>query len=228
MRSQSTTPVSLSTSISLDAVVDHDVILSSTPTPPQYIYEDRKSSTNSNSTDTSSTPTPPQPDIYSNLIVSHDKSQGVNGISTLELQPAVQRSLYLQSVTEAAPTSNINLENLLHRRFGVFSTWSHEIVMIWATRKMLDSAVVKILQDYHIDGQLLSTLTVHSLKEKCNIEDFRLRAKVIQAVEFLKDSQRVVFSRQPDHDQNEPTNDDFNQLPVYQRDESSGSSSSPG
>ncbi|KAJ3300356.1 hypothetical protein HDU76_006094, partial [Blyttiomyces sp. JEL0837] len=45
---------------------------------------------------------------------------------------------------------------------------------------------------YRIDGPLLATLDVHSLKEKCDVQDFRLRAKFMQAVEFLKDSSQVI------------------------------------
>ncbi|KAJ3284978.1 hypothetical protein HDU76_008202, partial [Blyttiomyces sp. JEL0837] len=47
-------------------------------------------------------------------------------------------------------------------------------------------------------GSLLSTLTIHSLKDKFDIQDFRLRAKVIQAIEFLKDSSRVIYDRHGD------------------------------
>ncbi|KAJ3310710.1 hypothetical protein HDU76_003305 [Blyttiomyces sp. JEL0837] len=61
-----------------------------------------------------------------------------------------------------------------------------------ANLKKLDPAVVEIMRNYQIDGPLLSTLNVHSLKEKCDVQEFRLRAKFIQAVEFLKDSHQVI------------------------------------
>ncbi|KAJ3329034.1 hypothetical protein HDU76_008780 [Blyttiomyces sp. JEL0837] len=106
---------------------------------------------------------------------TNEKIQG--DLSAIELHPEIQRSLYTQSVQEAAPTSNTNLENHLQRVYGVYATWSHEVVMEWARLKKLDEAVVKIFRDYHIDGPLLATLTVHWLKEKCDVQDFRLRAQ---------------------------------------------------
>ncbi|KAJ3290863.1 hypothetical protein HDU76_007349 [Blyttiomyces sp. JEL0837] len=139
-----------------------------------------------------------------------------NQVSLLELRPEVQQMLYSQSVREAAPTSNTDLENHLQRTQGLYDTWSHELVMQWARLKRLDAAVVKIFRDYHIDGPSLSTLTIHSLKDKFDVQDFRLRAKVIQAIEFLKDSSRAIYERHGDDD------DDMmfdNSLPEYQANE---------
>ncbi|KAJ3304622.1 hypothetical protein HDU76_005148, partial [Blyttiomyces sp. JEL0837] len=125
---------------------------------------------------------------------SQEKLQG--DLSVEELQPDIQRELYLQTVREAAPTSNINLENHLQRLYGLYTTWSHEFVMDWANVKRLDPAVVKIF------------------REKFDIQDFRLRAKVIQAVEFLKDSARVISERPRDDDERMD-----NLLPEYQPNE---------
>ncbi|KAJ3329016.1 hypothetical protein HDU76_008823 [Blyttiomyces sp. JEL0837] len=66
------------------------------------------------------------------------------------------------------------------------------MVMEWARLKRVDAAVVEVLKNYRIDGPLLSTLDIHSLKDKCDVQDFRVRAKFMQAVEFLKDSSRVI------------------------------------
>ncbi|KAJ3282285.1 hypothetical protein HDU76_008736, partial [Blyttiomyces sp. JEL0837] len=100
-----------------------------------------------------------------------------------ELHPSVQRSLYEENVRVTAPTNNIVLESHLQRRYGMYSTWEHAMVMEWARLKRLGGVV-----DYQVDGALLSTLNIHSLKEKGNVEDFRLREKFMQALEFLKDS----------------------------------------
>ncbi|KAJ3294916.1 hypothetical protein HDU76_006907 [Blyttiomyces sp. JEL0837] len=109
-----------------------------------------------------------------------------------EIEPGRQRILYAEIVRESAPTSNINLENHLQRLYGKYDTWSHEFVMEWANLKRLDPGVVEILKNYLIDGPLLSTLDVHSLKEKCDVQDSRLRAKFMQAVEFLKESSQFI------------------------------------
>ncbi|KAJ3299315.1 hypothetical protein HDU76_006353 [Blyttiomyces sp. JEL0837] len=120
-------------------------------------------------------------DIVQREIVLDDKF-------TKEIQPEVQQTLYIQSMGEAAPTSNINLENHLQRVYGDYTTWTHEFVMEWARLKRVHPAVVEILKNYRINGALIATLDVNSLKEKCDVQDFRLRAKFLQAVEFLKDS----------------------------------------
>ncbi|KAJ3327297.1 hypothetical protein HDU76_012043 [Blyttiomyces sp. JEL0837] len=80
----------------------------------------------------------------------------------------------------------------MQRVYGSYKFWTHEYVMEWARLKRLDSGVVEILRNYRIDGPLLATLDVHSLKDKCHVQDFRLRAKFMQAVEFLKDSSQLI------------------------------------
>ncbi|KAJ3323637.1 hypothetical protein HDU76_013599 [Blyttiomyces sp. JEL0837] len=102
-----------------------------------------------------------------------------------EIEPSMQRFIYSEIINEGAPTSNINLENHLQRVHGSYTLWTHEFVIEWARLKRVDSAVVGILK---------TTLDVHSLKEKCNVQDFRLRAKFMQAVEYLKDSHRLIMN----------------------------------
>ncbi|KAJ3331488.1 hypothetical protein HDU76_003045 [Blyttiomyces sp. JEL0837] len=111
---------------------------------------------------------------------------------TQEIEPSMQRFIHREIISEAAPTSNINLENHLHRLYGTFSTWNHELVMEWARLKRLEPAVIEILRNYQMDGQLLATMDIHSLKDKCDVQDFRLRAKFMQGVEFLKDSSQLI------------------------------------
>ncbi|KAJ3264788.1 hypothetical protein HDU76_012132, partial [Blyttiomyces sp. JEL0837] len=122
------------------------------------------------------------------------QSQTTDDKFTQEIEPSMQRFIYWDIISEGAPTSNINLENHLQRVYGRYSSWTHELVMEWSRLKRLDQAVIEILRNYRIDGPLLATLDVHSLKEKCDVQDFRLRAKFMQAVEFLKDSNQVITS----------------------------------
>ncbi|KAJ3299212.1 hypothetical protein HDU76_006379, partial [Blyttiomyces sp. JEL0837] len=123
---------------------------------------------------------------------SQSQAQGLDEKFSQEIEPRMQRFIVSEIVRENAPTSNINLENHLQRLYGTYGSWTHELVMEWARRKRVDPAVVEILRSYRIDGPLLATLDIHSLKEKCDVQDFRLRAKFIQAVEFLKDSSQVI------------------------------------
>ncbi|KAJ3286660.1 hypothetical protein HDU76_007952 [Blyttiomyces sp. JEL0837] len=126
--------------------------------------------------------------------------------------PSIQPSRYEMAVREVAPASNTDLEIHLQRSYGLFNSWSHALVMEWARLKELDPAIVEIMRNYNIDGPLLATLDVHSLKEKCNVQEFRLRAKFIQAVEFLKDSRNVLSTSM--------NNDATGMLPRYEgRDE---------
>ncbi|KAJ3310655.1 hypothetical protein HDU76_003320 [Blyttiomyces sp. JEL0837] len=136
---------------------------------------------------------------------------GRNAQTTYEVQRNLQASRHEESLRDTAPTSNTNLEVQLQRVYGIYNTWGHEHVMEWAGLKRLDPAVVEIFKSYHIDGPLLATLDVHSLKEKCGVEDFRLRAKFIQAVEFLKDSSQSLRNRSTGDDV------DGDSLPQYER-----------
>ncbi|KAJ3298896.1 hypothetical protein HDU76_006419 [Blyttiomyces sp. JEL0837] len=135
---------------------------------------------------------------------------GRNKRNTRIAHPSLQLSRYEQAVREVAPTSNTDLEIHLQRSYGLFHTWNHSLVMEWARLKDLDPAIVDIMKDFHIDGALLATLDVHSLKEKCHVQEFRLRAKFIQAVEFLKDSRNTLSTFMD--------NDASGSLPRYQRD----------
>ncbi|KAJ3293236.1 hypothetical protein HDU76_007073, partial [Blyttiomyces sp. JEL0837] len=149
------------------------------------------SATNINAEVDSSSPTSKNIDttLHRNL---PPQSQSVDEKFTQEIEPSMQRFIHSEIISEGAPTSNINLENHLQRVYGSYRLWTNEFVMEWARLKRLDSAVVEILRNYRIDGPLLATLDVHSLKEKCDVQDFRLRAKFMQAVEFLKDSHQVI------------------------------------
>ncbi|KAJ3327830.1 hypothetical protein HDU76_011036 [Blyttiomyces sp. JEL0837] len=129
---------------------------------------------------------------------------GRNTYTTYDFQRNLQPSRYEQTLRETAPTSNTNLEIQLQRVYGIYNTWSHEQVMEWWIEETGSC-------NYHIDGPLLATLDVHSLKEKCGDEDFRLRAKFIQAVEFLKDSSQSLRNVSAGND----VNDDS--LPQYER-----------
>ncbi|KAJ3332522.1 hypothetical protein HDU76_013960 [Blyttiomyces sp. JEL0837] len=135
---------------------------------------------------------------------------GRNTQISYEVQRTLKASRYEQ-MRGTAPTSTTNLEIQFQRLYGFYNTWSHEHVMEWAGLKRLDPAVVEIFKNYHIDGPLLATLDVHSLKEKCGVEDFRLRAKFIQAVEFLKDSSRSLRNLSTGSDV------DGDSLPQYER-----------
>ncbi|KAJ3289595.1 hypothetical protein HDU76_007513 [Blyttiomyces sp. JEL0837] len=155
----------------------------------------------------SSTVTTNQHEVYS------DQGLGRSGsrFTSYEIQPGLQPSRYEQTLRETAPTSNTNLETYMQRVYGIYDTWSHEYVMEWARLKRLDPAVVEIMKNYHIDGPLLSTLDVHSLKEKCGVDDFRLRAKFIQSVEFLKDSSQSLRNQSTGNEDGDGDN-----LPQYE------------
>ncbi|KAJ3320240.1 hypothetical protein HDU76_000351 [Blyttiomyces sp. JEL0837] len=129
---------------------------------------------------------PSQSQQISRYQLSHYQKKGLEGINGIRVW------LILFSYLEVAPTSNTDLEIHLQRSYGLFHTWNHALVMKWARLKELDPTIVDIMKDYHIDGSLLATLDVHSLKEKCNVQEFRIRAKFIQAVEVLKDSRNVL------------------------------------
>ncbi|KAJ3320239.1 hypothetical protein HDU76_000350 [Blyttiomyces sp. JEL0837] len=133
---------------------------------------------------------------------------GKNKRNTRMAHPSPQLSRYEQTVREVAPTSNTDLEIHLQRSYGLFHTWNHALVMEWARLKELDPIIVNIMKDYHIDGSLVASLDVHSLKEKCNVQEFRIRAKFIQAAEFLKDSRNVLSTSM--------SNDAISMLPRYE------------
>ncbi|KAJ3285349.1 hypothetical protein HDU76_008151 [Blyttiomyces sp. JEL0837] len=167
------------------------------PATQQSLFEKNSNPTSNvntdatNSTSQKSKQTPNGSVTDSNAQQQQQQSQAVDEKFYQEIDPNLQSSLYSAIVSESAPTSNINLENHLQRLYGSYTLWTYEFVMEWARLKKLDSEEWVIFH-YRIDGQLLSTLDVHSLKDKCDVQDFRLRAKFMQAVEFLKDSHRVV------------------------------------
>ncbi|KAJ3311461.1 hypothetical protein HDU76_003127 [Blyttiomyces sp. JEL0837] len=107
----------------------------------------------------------------------------------------------------------IELEIHLQRTYGLYTTWSHHLVLDWARVKKVDKVIFNILRDYYVDGELLSTLDVHSLKSKLNIQDFRIRAKFIQCVEFLKDSHNVLVAAGGPSQQGQDGDDTY--LPEY-------------
>ncbi|KAJ3309513.1 hypothetical protein HDU76_003585 [Blyttiomyces sp. JEL0837] len=160
------------------------------PTTQQTLFaKNANSNTNTNADVNTSSPTSKLAALQNNVQRQPETSDAK---FTVEIEPSMQRFIYSDIIREGAPTSNINLENYLQRLHGSYSSWTHEFVMEWARLKGLDAAVVEILRNYRIDGPLLARLDVHSLKEKCDVQDFRLRAKFMQAVEFLKDRSQVI------------------------------------
>ncbi|KAJ3330607.1 hypothetical protein HDU76_005262 [Blyttiomyces sp. JEL0837] len=103
-----------------------------------------------------------------------------------EVDPAIVA--HFQRLAEEQPINAIELEQGLQRLHGPFSSWSHELVNEWVGLRSFDAVVVRFITDFYIDGAILNNLSMNVLQEKYEIQEFRHRAMIMQAVEFLRHS----------------------------------------
>ncbi|KAJ3330310.1 hypothetical protein HDU76_005987 [Blyttiomyces sp. JEL0837] len=93
-------------------------------------------------------------------------------------------------------SSTVELEINLLKLHGRFQTWSHTLIMEWSRIRNLDAGVIEIFERLEVDGIKLDLLNVSLLKDEYGILDFRLRAKVVQGVEYLRHGSLLVFGRE--------------------------------
>ncbi|KAJ3330609.1 hypothetical protein HDU76_005264 [Blyttiomyces sp. JEL0837] len=103
-----------------------------------------------------------------------------------EVDPAIVA--HFQRLAEEQPINTIELEQGLQRTYGVFSSWSHELVKEWVRLRNFDAVVVQFITGYYVDGSMLNNLSMSVLQEKYKVQEFRHRAMIMQAVEFLRHS----------------------------------------
>ncbi|KAJ3309725.1 hypothetical protein HDU76_003539 [Blyttiomyces sp. JEL0837] len=114
-----------------------------------------------------------------------------------------------QLLAELQPVNVIELEQQFQRLYGPFTGWSHQLVMEWVRLRSFDSVVVEFFKNNQIDGSTMEMLSMTTLQSKFNVQDFRERARIIQALEFLRHSVKAPG--------NSTVNDsDSSLLPVYE------------
>ncbi|KAJ3283142.1 hypothetical protein HDU76_008524 [Blyttiomyces sp. JEL0837] len=228
---------------------NHETLLSSTTTPPitQSTHSNIQTSTTPlnepmirNDTTTSTASDISKlfpPEIPESNDPTTSPSTSLNGPpspppETLIISPtsALQSriSIFHDNISNTLTTmSNSNtgdqmtfaLEIEMQRIFGQFDEWGHDIVMEWAGRRNLEKDVVDLLQELTIDGPKISSITASSLKETYGIQDFRVRAKLVQALEYLKHGNSIyhastlLTSEQQGHGAD---HFDGEQLPAYE------------
>ncbi|KAJ3299855.1 hypothetical protein HDU76_006207 [Blyttiomyces sp. JEL0837] len=90
-------------------------------------------------------------------------------------------------VGESVTERNV-VERMLVRRFGLPVMWDHKQVMEWVKLKAFGSDVVKIFEDYKVDGGIVNSFVKdpNILKEDMGISNFVTRAKITQSVEIMQ------------------------------------------
>ncbi|KAJ3334331.1 hypothetical protein HDU76_000024 [Blyttiomyces sp. JEL0837] len=113
----------------------------------------------------------------------------VDGIGDDDVDGGVTSNMLLHPAQED-PT--IALEVGLQRTYGVYTGWSHNLVMEWASRRNFTAAVIQVFEALNLDGSMINELSTTSLHQVYNIADFYLRAKVLQAIEYLKHASMMI------------------------------------
>ncbi|KAJ3296906.1 hypothetical protein HDU76_006670 [Blyttiomyces sp. JEL0837] len=139
----------------------------------------------------------------SNSIRSGATNEDVDNSGQVDPSNLVQYQL----LAEMRPVNVIELEQQLQQTYGSFMSWSHELVMEWTRLRNFESVVVEFLKAHHIDGPMLSDLSMSLLQDKYDVKQFRDRAKIMQAVEYLRHSRMVPLASR---------DSDLSMLPVYE------------
>ncbi|KAJ3278797.1 hypothetical protein HDU76_009738 [Blyttiomyces sp. JEL0837] len=112
----------------------------------------------------------------------------------------------IQAIAGRLPQRNvIQLEINLQREHGPYQSWDHDLVLEWVRLRQFEHSVRNFFVGYHIDGEAITSLDMTALSSKYSVTDFRTKAKIMQAVEYLRHSARSNVSLQ------DPT-----VLPAYQ------------
>ncbi|KAJ3279318.1 hypothetical protein HDU76_009548 [Blyttiomyces sp. JEL0837] len=82
------------------------------------------------------------------------------------------------------------------RMRGTYLLWGHRDVMVWARSRALGADVLDVFDRFKVDGSILHALAIDPsiLKQDFGVEDFRVRARIVQAVELLKTAQGVMVN----------------------------------
>ncbi|KAJ3302514.1 hypothetical protein HDU76_005513, partial [Blyttiomyces sp. JEL0837] len=93
----------------------------------------------------------------------------------------------------------------LQREHGPYQSWNHEMVLQWVQIRQFEFAVRSFFISHHIDGEAITNLDMTNLTSKYEVSDFRTRAKIMQAIEYLRHSAMSGMRLE-----------DPNMLPVYE------------
>ncbi|KAJ3329173.1 hypothetical protein HDU76_008469 [Blyttiomyces sp. JEL0837] len=115
----------------------------------------------------------------------------------LEVEPASLAEI--QAIAGRVPQRNvIQLEINLQREHGLYQSWPHDLVLEWAQTRRFEHPVRNFFISYHIDGEAITNLNMAILSSKYEVVDFRTRAMIMQAVEYLRHSAKSnVFLEDP-------------------------------
>ncbi|KAJ3286859.1 hypothetical protein HDU76_007917, partial [Blyttiomyces sp. JEL0837] len=84
------------------------------------------------------------------------------------------------------PPSIVDSGNTPLRRYGPSYEWSSEQVMAWVYEHRLGEEVESAILIHNVDGLVLHSLTLETLKSELNISDLRTRIRFINAIESLR------------------------------------------
>ncbi|KAJ3275979.1 hypothetical protein HDU76_010572 [Blyttiomyces sp. JEL0837] len=90
----------------------------------------------------------------------------------------------------------LQLEINLQQHYGPYYEWTQPQVLEWAYARIVDADVMGVLADPAMNGYMLQHLDTNILKTKFMVDDFPLRARVLQALEYLRQSsKRIAYSQ---------------------------------
>ncbi|KAJ3328561.1 hypothetical protein HDU76_009736 [Blyttiomyces sp. JEL0837] len=87
-----------------------------------------------------------------------------------------------------------HIESILQSQWGPYFKWNCEQVAMWAKEKMLDEKFLVMLKENEVDGAVLHSIDRETLKSDLEITDLKTRAKVLKAIELLRESLPKVSS----------------------------------
>ncbi|KAJ3280797.1 hypothetical protein HDU76_009078, partial [Blyttiomyces sp. JEL0837] len=177
-----------------------------TPTVPSLIIRPKQQGSNEepNSSNISNSVETPPTQIQPAHTTSGTTATTIHG----EVDP-INLARYQRLAESREPVNVIALEQEFQRSYGSFMGWSHQLVMEWARLRNFESVVIGFFTNYQIDGPTIDMLTMTTLQTKYEISDFRVRAKIMQAVQFLRHSSIAPG------DDSFITNPDLVPLPLY-------------
>ncbi|KAJ3311818.1 hypothetical protein HDU76_003023, partial [Blyttiomyces sp. JEL0837] len=89
---------------------------------------------------------------------------------------------------DAPRENNGSVEGNLVRHFGLPILWNHEQVMEWVRLKSFENDVVKIFEEYRVDGGIVNSFfrDPNVLKDDLGIYRMDTRAEILQSVEMMQ------------------------------------------
>ncbi|KAJ3328562.1 hypothetical protein HDU76_009737 [Blyttiomyces sp. JEL0837] len=128
---------------------------------------------------------PPRPIITKRRFQMDDKQAHV-----INSKVAVIGMLSGMGEVEDGCEGDGDVEATLQGQWGPYFKWSCEQVSLWAIEKRFDESFLDLLRQNEVDGSILHSLDRETIKTELGVVDLRIRAKVLQSIELLRESLR--------------------------------------